>query len=104
MLSVRRQLEGKPRQVVVAGRRGAQDTRAMMASVFSSFEPHTILLLADGAENQQYLGRLLPFIRTVTMQDDKATGYLCKDYSCQLPVTEPADLLQQLAGNRSAAK
>ena len=97
LLSVRRELLEKPRQIVIAGRRGAADTKAMMAVVFGSYDSGRMLLLADGAENQQYLGRVLPFIRTVAMQNKKATGYVCRDFTCQLPVTTPKALLQELS-------
>ena len=29
---------------------------------------------------------------------DKSTAYLCRDYSCQLPVHSPAEFLSQLKG------
>ena len=104
MLSVRRELLEKPRQVVIAGRRGADDTKTMMATVSGSYDPGRILLLADGAENQQFLGEFLPFIRTVAMQDKRATGYVCKDFTCQLPVTKPEALRRELAGGRTGSR
>ena len=67
-----------------------------MATVFSVYDPNCTLLLADDAENQQFLSGFLPFIRTVKMQDDCATGYLCRDFTCQLPVTEPESLRKEL--------
>jgi uncharacterized protein YyaL (SSP411 family) len=100
MLSVRQELAAKPRQVVIAGRRGAGDTRAMTAEVFRSYDPGRMLLLADGAENQQFLGRFLPFIRTAAMQDNKATAYVCEDFTCQLPVTTVEELRKALAGKQ----
>jgi uncharacterized protein YyaL (SSP411 family) len=104
MLTVRRELQEKPRQVVIAGKRGAGDTEAMMATVFSVYDPGRIVLLADGAGNQQFLGKLLPFIRTVTRQENHATGYVCKDFTCQLPVITPDALLKELAGGQSTRK
>ena len=99
MLSVRRELLEKPRQVVIAGRRGAEDTGAMLAAVSGSYDPGRMLLLADAAGNQQFLGEHLPFIRTVAMQDGQATAYVCKDFSCQLPVTSPEALRKELSGD-----
>ena len=101
MLDVRRELAEKPRQVVIAGRRGAADTRAMMDAVFAVYDPGRMLLLADGAENQQFLGKMLPFIRTAAMQNNRATGYVCQDFTCRLPVTTPEDLQQELGSDHS---
>ena len=104
MLSVRRELLEKPRQVVIAGRRGADDTNTMMAAVSGSYDPGRMVLLADGDENQQFLGGFLPFIRTVAMQDNHATGHVCRDFTCQLPVTSPEDLRRELAGGRVGSR
>ena len=96
MLDVRRELSEKPRQVVIAGRRGAEDTRAMMDAVFSVYDPGRMLLLADGAENQKFSGKMLPFIRTAVMQKNTVTAYVCKDFTCQLPVTTVEELQVEL--------
>ncbi len=100
MLTVRRELQEKPRQVVIAGRREAEDTQALMEAVFSVYDPGRMILLADGGDNQQYTGRFLPFIQTVAMQHNQATGYVCKDFTCQLPMTEPDALRAELAGEQ----
>jgi uncharacterized protein YyaL (SSP411 family) len=104
MLSVRRELLEKPRQVVIAGRRGAEDTRAMTGAVFSDYDPGRMLLLADGAENQQFLAKFLPFIQTVTMQDNRAAGYVCRNFTCQMPVTTVQALQLELKGRAAETK
>ncbi len=96
LLDVRQSLQEKPRQVVIAGKPGAKDTEKMMAVVFSSYDPDRLLLLADGGDNQQLLAGFLPFIRTVAMEENKATAYVCKDFTCQLPITDPALLAKEL--------
>lgn len=79
----------KPLQVVIAGRRGAEDTRKMLSEVHKLFIPNRVLLLADGAEGQDYLKGFLPFMAEVQMVDGKATAYICKNFSCQRPTTDP---------------
>ncbi len=46
----------KPRQIVIAGKKDAPEAKALLAEVHRHFLPKTILLLADGAEGQKYLG------------------------------------------------
>jgi len=77
----------KPKQIIIAGKREAPDTRAMLRAVHEGFIPNKILLLADGDEGQNYLGKYLPFIKSMTMIDGKATAYVCENYVCQLPTT-----------------
>ncbi|MCI5212530.1 MAG: thioredoxin domain-containing protein, partial [Candidatus Electrothrix sp. ATG2] len=82
--------------VVVAGEREAEGTKEMLGRVRGTWQPGRLLLLADGGENQEFLGTLLPFIRTVTTVDNQATVYFCREYTCQLPVTDPDELEKML--------
>jgi uncharacterized protein YyaL (SSP411 family) len=76
----------------------------MMAVAWGSYDPDRVLLLADGAENQKFLGAFLPFIRTVAMQDNKATAYVCRDFTCQLPVTGLEELRSELSGGTAGGQ
>ena len=97
MLTVHSHLQAKPRQVVIAGKRGTAATKAMMDTVFSVFDPGRMVLLADGAENQQFLSQKMEFIQTVVMQNNKATAYVCRDNTCQMPTSDLKVLLKELA-------
>ncbi|MGH9162260.1 MAG: thioredoxin domain-containing protein [Vicinamibacteraceae bacterium] len=78
----------KPKQIIIAGRAGAEDTRAMLRLVHDRFIPNKILLLADGGAGQRQLARWLPFVEGVSRKDGKATAYICEDYVCQLPTAD----------------
>lgn len=82
----------KPRQVVIAGQRGAADTLALQQEVSRHFAPNQLLLLADGSTGQAWLAERLEFLRGLTPVDGKATAYVCEDFVCQLPVTEVSQL------------
>ncbi|MCP4341387.1 MAG: thioredoxin domain-containing protein [Desulfobulbaceae bacterium] len=96
MLTAWLQIETKPSQVVIAGTRGAEDTEALLRIVESTFSKPRLLLLADGAENQSYLAQNLPFLENVVPLEGKATAYVCEDFTCKMPVTDPVALQQQL--------
>ena len=97
LLAARQEFLAKPSLVVVAGRRDAEDTKEMLGIVQRSRCPGRLLLLADGGENQEFLGKMLPFVRTASMMDGQATAYFCRDYTCQLPVKDPGELEKILA-------
>ncbi len=97
MVCVLDQLREKPEQVVIAGKKEAGDTRAMLAEVWRHFNPSRFLLLADGGDNQKMLAEMLPFMQTVAMKDGRSTAYVCRDFTCRLPVTTVKDLAGQLA-------
>jgi uncharacterized protein YyaL (SSP411 family) len=82
----------KPRQIVIAGPRDAAATRTLLRKVHSRFLPNKLILLADGGAGQQWLGERLEFLQTVGLIDEKPAAYVCEDFVCQLPTTDPAQL------------
>ena len=54
-------------------------------------------MLADGGKNQEFLGSRQEFLQSVAPIEGKAAAYVCKNFVCKLPVSEPEDLRQQLA-------
>ncbi len=92
----------KPKQIVVAGNRDAEDTRALLREVHRHFIPNKVLLLADGGEGQQFLSERLEFLQTITPIDGRATAYLCEDYACSLPTNDPATLAEMLAAGAAS--
>jgi uncharacterized protein YyaL (SSP411 family) len=82
----------KPRQIVIAGKRDAPGTKALFKEVRRHFLPKTVLLLADGSEDQQYLGTKNEAIRSMSVIDGKPAAYVCENFTCKAPVTDPKDL------------
>jgi hypothetical protein len=92
----------KPKQIIIAGKPQAPETRAMLRAVHEHFIPNKILLLADGGEGQEYLGKYLPFVKSMTMIAGKTTAYICENYACQLPTTEIKVMSELLEGKSDA--
>jgi len=90
----------KPKQIVIAGELGASDTKALLRLVHERYIPNKILLLADGATGQKQLARWLPFIEGVTRRQGRATAYICENYVCELPTSDPASVAKLLDGAR----
>ncbi len=88
----------KPKQIVIAGQPGAPDTRALLRLVHERFLPNKILLLADGGVGQKQLTRWLAFLQGVTRKQGRATAYICEDYVCKLPTSDPQTVARLLDG------
>jgi uncharacterized protein YyaL (SSP411 family) len=86
----------KPRQIVIAGKRDAPETKALLQEVHRHFLPKTVLLLADGAEGQEYLGEKNEAIGATSMIDNKPVAYVCENFTCKAPVTDPKALAKLL--------
>ena len=79
----------KPRQIVIAGKPDAPETKALLAEVHRHFLPNKILILADGGERQKYLGEKNEALRAMSMIDNKPAAYVCENFTCKAPVTDP---------------
>jgi uncharacterized protein YyaL (SSP411 family) len=79
----------KPRQIVIAGKTDAPETKALLKEVHRHFLPKTILVLADGAEGQKYLGEKNEAIRAMSTVEGKSAAYVCENFTCKAPVTDP---------------
>jgi uncharacterized protein len=86
----------KPRQIVIAGKREAPETIALLGEVHRHFLPNKILLLADDADGQKYLGEKLEALRAMSMVKGKPAAYVCENFTCKAPVTEPKQLTELL--------
>jgi uncharacterized protein len=87
----------KPRQIVIAGKKDAPETKTLLREVNTHFLPKTILCLADGAEGQKYLGEQNEAIRAMSPIDGKPAAYVCENFTCKAPVTDPAPLSELLS-------
>jgi hypothetical protein len=86
----------KPRQIVIAGKQNAAETKALLNEVHRRFLPRTVVLLADGAQGQKYLGEKNEAIRAMTPVEGKSAAYVCENFTCKAPVTNPKQLAELL--------
>ena len=90
-------LEDALRQIVIAGGSDSPETKALLAEVHRHFLPNKVLLLADGAEGQSYLGETNEAIRAMSMVGEKPAAYVCENFACKAPVTDVNELRSLLA-------
>jgi uncharacterized protein YyaL (SSP411 family) len=60
--------------------------------VHRHFLPKTILVLADGAKGQEFLGEKNEAIRAMSLVEGKPAAYVCENFTCKAPVTGPKAL------------
>jgi len=83
---------GPGREVVVVGRMDAPDTRALFDVLRKEFIPNTVVLFRPSEESDPEIVKLAPFAAEMRSLGDKATAYVCSNYRCERPTTEPAGL------------
>ena len=75
---------GPSYEIVISGNKNKHDTDLLLKKVREFFIPNKILILNDGKEIQE----IAPFTSAQMMINNKATLYVCRNYSCSFPVTE----------------
>ncbi len=87
------------RSVIVAGEPDQPDTEAMLAAVRGTYAPTTVLHLRT-SDNARDLAALVPFTAHLAPVEDRATAWLCENYACSAPITDPAELKERLLAVR----
>jgi uncharacterized protein YyaL (SSP411 family) len=88
---------GKIAQIVIVGPSSAESTRQLLREAASKYDPFSVVVPVDPVDTQAELARLLPFISAMTMREERATAYVCHDFTCDAPVTDPAGLAERLS-------
>jgi hypothetical protein len=85
-------------EVVIVGEPDAADTRALIETVRRCRWPLPVVLLCPAGEGPPEIATIAPFTRQMGTIDGRAAAYVCRNFSCQRPVTYPQELAAILAG------
>jgi len=82
----------KPSQIIIAGKIDIDATKALLAEVRRHFLPKKILILADGGEGQKFFSEKNEAIPAMSPIGGKSAAYVCENFTCKAPVTDPKAL------------
>jgi uncharacterized protein YyaL (SSP411 family) len=83
------------KQIVLVGERGEAMSR-MLRAVHEKFLPHRIVLMVSSQDERRKLAARIEVVESMTSINGKPMAYVCENYSCKLPVNEPARLAELL--------
>jgi uncharacterized protein len=83
---------GEPRQVILVG----EDIAPLARALHQRYVPNKIVLAVNSPEARQRLSTWIPAIEGMREVDNRAAAYVCRNYTCQLPVTGVDEFLQLL--------
>ena len=83
-----------PREVAIVGDPQAQDTQALVDTVYALYLPNKVV--AGRAPDDDEAARLVPLLADRPMRDGHPTAYVCEGYACKNPTTDPEELASQL--------
>jgi len=79
-------------EIAIAGPREAEPTRALLAAARASYLPARAISWVDPSKG----GSALPLLKDKTLVAGKPAAYVCRNYACDKPVTDPAALAAAL--------
>jgi uncharacterized protein len=78
-------------ELAIAGDPGAPATKALLAEARAGEPSNVVVAASAGPERSD-----VALLADRTMLDGRPTAYVCRDFACRLPVTDPAALRRQL--------
>jgi uncharacterized protein YyaL (SSP411 family) len=87
---------GPASEIVIVSETGAE--ALPLASVVSChYLPCAVQIPVRPGESQRALAATLPWVAAMTKKDGSAAAYVCRDFACQRPTTDPDELDRQLS-------
>ena len=80
-------------EIAIVGDPADTATHELLAPVWSTWRPQQVLAVAPPDREAD---SAVPLVRDRVAIDGRATAYVCRDFACNLPVTDPAALADQL--------
>jgi uncharacterized protein YyaL (SSP411 family) len=81
-----------PKEIVVMGDSDDAATKALLREVHDRYIPNRVITGADAPVTPAPT----PLLEARVLINNAPTAYVCENYACQLPVTDPAELASQL--------
>jgi len=85
----------RTKEIVIIGDPQEAATQALLETIHRRYLPNKVLVVA-GLDQVATLGQRIPLLAGRAQIDGSATAYVCENYACRLPVTEPQALLRLL--------
>jgi len=87
-------------EIVLAGTRGAADLNALRVALADHFVPNKVVLFRPAADASPPVTKIAAFTKPQVAIGNKATAYVCTNYRCKLPTTDPAAMVKLLITDR----
>jgi uncharacterized protein YyaL (SSP411 family) len=84
-------------EIAIVGDPAADDTRALLAEVRKPFLPNRVVTQRNPRDEAAQI--MIPLLAGRGQVGGLATAYVCRNYACRLPTTDPAALAAQLGSD-----
>ncbi|PWB50006.1 MAG: thioredoxin domain-containing protein [Candidatus Methanoperedenaceae archaeon] len=85
---------GPSEEIVITGDLQADDIKNMLMALRTEFIPNKVVIFRPDEESE--ITRISEYTKNLSSMNGKATAYVCRNFNCILPVTEPGKMLELL--------
>lgn len=84
-------------EIVIVGESGEEDTEEMIRAIRQQYLPNAVVLLRspDDAAASEIAG-IAPFTKHLHPLEDRATAYICRNFTCHSPTTDVGEMMRLL--------
>ncbi len=83
-------------EVVIVGRTDSADTRTMLTTLRKNYFPNAVILFKPAEEEKPAISNYAGFLEFMSAIDNKATAYVCTNFKCNFPTSDPVKMLDSL--------
>ena len=87
---------GPYREIIITGDIEKEDTKKMIRLVYQLYLPWSMTIFYSSGPEGEEIEKLADIIKEKRAINDKATAYICENYTCKEPVTEIGQLKKLL--------
>jgi uncharacterized protein len=91
---------GPQSEVALIGDPQSADMAQMLAAVNRGYHPNKVVALGKEGDDEAVV--VVPLLADRPQVKGKATAYVCRNYVCEAPTTDPAEVARLLAGGKAA--
>jgi uncharacterized protein YyaL (SSP411 family) len=82
-----------PEQIIVVGPANAPATQALWQAANTKYRPFATCVPVTPGAGQRALANVMPWIGSMSTADNQPAAYVCRDFVCETPTSDPSSLL-----------
>jgi len=83
---------GPTKQIAIVGDKSDSRTQKLLSTIHQRWLPNKVLALKESQSFAPELENVVPLLKDKTVKNDTPTVYVCENYTCKAPVTDPQEL------------
>jgi uncharacterized protein YyaL (SSP411 family) len=87
---------GLSHEIVIVGTKDSEDTILMMEALNKSFLPGKVVVFKPKDGSAKRIEDLVSFTAGLSAKAGKATAFVCRNYTCEIPMTDVGEMMRQL--------